>query len=96
MWVYILESLRRRKRRYVGMTAKLQRRLDEHNGKEVPQTARHAPWRPVIAIWFADESCARAFEKYLKQGSGHAFSRKRFWRKDSEESEVSGAGAPGG
>ena len=96
MWVYILESLRRRRRRYAGMTVKLQRRLDEHNGKQVPQTARYAPWRPVIAIWFADESCARDFEKCLKSGSGHAFSRKRFWRKDPEVSEAPGANAPGG
>jgi hypothetical protein len=28
---------------------------------------------------FADETAARAFERYLKVGSGHAFANRHFW-----------------
>jgi hypothetical protein len=33
----------------------------------------------VIAIRFADDCRADAFEKYLKSGSGHAFANRHFW-----------------
>jgi putative endonuclease len=36
------------------------------------------PWRLRTYIAFSDEKCARAFEKYLKSGSGRAFAKKHF------------------
>jgi putative endonuclease len=80
MYVYLLESLSAPGERYVGLTADLHRRLDEHNAGKSPHTSRHRPWRVIVAVWFADEAKARAFEAYLKSGSGHAFAKRHFWR----------------
>ena len=79
MYVYLLESISFPGRRYVGRTSDLHRRLDEHNAGKSPHTSKHRPWRIVAAVWFADETKARAFEAYLKSGSGHAFAKRHFW-----------------
>ena len=79
MWVYLLESLSVSGKRYVGLTADLHRSLDEHNAGKSPHTRKHRPWRIAAAVWFADEPKARAFETYLKSGSGHAFAKRHFW-----------------
>ena len=79
MYVYLLESLSSPTRRYVGLTTDLRGRLSEHNARKSPHTSKYAPWRIVIAVWFADETKARAFETYLKSGSGHAFAKRHLW-----------------
>ena len=79
MYVYLLESISFPGRRYVGLTIDLRTRLAEHNARKSPHTSKHAPWRTVTAVWFSDEARARAFETYLKSGSGHAFARRHFW-----------------
>jgi putative endonuclease len=35
------------------------------------------PWRVETYLGFSDEAKAVAFERYLKTGSGNAFSKKR-------------------
>jgi putative endonuclease len=77
--VYLLRSLRDGSKRYVGLTDDLPRRLAEHNAGRSSHTAAHAPWKVVAAIYFADSGKAEAFERYLKNGSGHAFARRHFW-----------------
>jgi putative endonuclease len=77
--VYLLQSLQDPARRYVGSTDDLERRLAEHNAGASPHTAKHRPWEVVASVSFADDSKAEAFERYLKQGSGHAFARRHFW-----------------
>ena len=42
-------------------------------------TARFRPWILKTCIAFDDKAKAKAFEKYLKHGSGHAFANKHFW-----------------
>jgi len=80
LWsVYLLRSVPRPEQRYVGKTNDLQRRLDEHNSGKSVHTRRHAPWRLAVAVAFADESKALAFELYLKTGSGHAFANRHLW-----------------
>jgi hypothetical protein len=37
------------------------------------------PWKLVTYVAFSDIEKARAFERYLKSGSGHAFAKKRLW-----------------
>jgi putative endonuclease len=37
----------------------------------------HAETQTYVA--FSDIEKARAFERYLKSGSGHAFAKKRLW-----------------
>ena len=78
-YVYLIESLGEPARRYVGLTANLKRRLNEHNSGKSPHTAKHKPWRLITYIAFSNQHKAEAFERYLKSGSGHAFAKKRLW-----------------
>lgn len=77
-YVYLLESIGERKR-YVGVTSDLKRRLTEHNSGKSPHTSKFMPWRLVTYVAFSDERQAAAFELYLKSGSGHAFANRRLW-----------------
>ena len=77
--VYLLRSLKNRAQRYIGITDDLATRLADHNSGKSPHTAEHIPWKLVVAIHFEDAAKARAFERYLKQGSGHAFARRHLW-----------------
>ena len=66
-------------RRYIGLTDDLERRLAEHERGIVEATAKNRPWDMVLSLTFADEDRARAFEAYLKTGSGRAFAERHFW-----------------
>ena len=79
MYVYLIRSPSHPDQRYIGITADLNRRLSEHNAGKTRSTRSHRPWVIVVAIYFADEAKARAFECYLKHGSGHAFANRHFW-----------------
>ena len=78
-YVYLIESVSPRDRRYVGSTTDLKRRLQEHNSGKSPHTSRFRPWRLVTYIAFCDRAKAKSFEQYLKSGSGHAFANRRLW-----------------
>ena len=78
-YVYLIESLSHASQRYVGMTSKLKRRIEEHNTGKSLHTSKFKPWRLVAYMAFHDRAKAEAFERYLKSGSGHAFARKRLW-----------------
>jgi putative endonuclease len=60
------------------ITTNLHLRLKFHNAGSVPATRALRPWRIKTAIAFTDETRARAFERYLKSGSGRAFAKKHF------------------
>ena len=64
-YVYILRSLERCGRYYVGVTADLRARLRKHNAREVAHTSKYAPWSLKTYIAFSDETQAFAFERYL-------------------------------
>ncbi len=74
-FVYILQS-KKDLSLYVGSTENVKKRFAEHNdGKSKYSNSK----RPYTLKWFcafATKSQALTFEKYLKQGSGHAFARK--------------------
>ncbi len=74
--VYILRSLADRSRYYTGVTAHPAARLAAHNAGRSTHTARRGPWELDVCIEFADERRAMAFERYLKSGSGVAFSKR--------------------
>ena len=78
-YVYLLKSTAYPKKRYVGLTTNLQRRLATHNQGGSPYTSRYAPWHIVTAIRFNDDQRASAFGQYLKTGSGRAFAIKHLW-----------------
>ncbi|WP_345783017.1 GIY-YIG nuclease family protein [Coraliomargarita parva] len=75
-YVYILQSLQEPTRHYTGCTKDLERRLIKHNKGDVFHTAKYRPWKIETAIRFSSEEKARAFEKYLKSGSGREFARR--------------------
>jgi len=78
-YVYLLESVSSPKKRYIGLTGDLSKRIEEHNAGKSSHTAKFKPWKIVIAIRFSDNCKANAFEKYLKTGSGCAFAKRHFW-----------------
>jgi len=73
-YVYILVSEADATQHYTGITRDLPSRLKEHNQGTCIYTARCRPWRIETAIAFRSKAKARAFEKYLKTGSGREFS----------------------
>ena len=78
-YVYLLRSLSHPTQRYVGFSTDLKRRVARHNSGASIHTAKYRPWNLVAYFAFKDEQKARAFEFYLKSGSGKAFANKRFW-----------------
>jgi predicted GIY-YIG superfamily endonuclease len=79
MYVYLLRSIPRPEKTYIGATDDLRARLRYHEQGRSPHTARFRPWQIDVAIWFRNKEKAWAFERYLKRGSGHAFARRHFW-----------------
>ena len=77
-YVYILVSQANETIHYAGVTRELEERLLEHNRGNCPHTLKHRPWKIGTAIAFKSESKARAFERYLKSGSGREFARRHF------------------
>ena len=73
--VYILESLKDGSK-YVGITENISKRLKEHNTGSAKYSNSKRPYKLVWYCVFQNKTKALQFEKYLKQGSGFAFSRK--------------------
>lgn len=78
-YVYLLQSEARPDQHYTGFTTDIEGRLKAHNAGRSPHTSKFRPWRLRAHFAFDSEERARAFEAYLKSGSGNAFARKRFW-----------------
>jgi predicted GIY-YIG superfamily endonuclease len=77
MWyVYILQC--NNGQYYKGCTSNLEERLERHTKGYVDATKHLLPVTLVTYIAFTDKLKAFAFEKYLKSGSGRAFSAKHF------------------
>ena len=77
-YVHILISDADKTVHYTGVTCDLRERLLEHNRGACPHTSKHRPWQLETAVAFKSKSKARAFEKYLKSGSGREFARRHF------------------
>ncbi len=75
-YVYILQS-QKDNSYYVGSTNDLKRRLNEHNNGGKKFTTIKRPYTITWYCAFGSKKRALEFEKYLKQGSGLAFARKR-------------------
>ena len=78
MYVYTLKTEPISEHYYVGITTNLKQRLEEHNAGKCLHTSKHKPWKIKNATWFDTPEKAYAFERYLKSGSGRAFSKKHF------------------
>ena len=77
-YVYELASDRDPTIRYRGVTRDLRKRLDRHNVGSCRHTSKYRPWHIEFAFAFRSEYTARAFERYLKSGSGREFARRHF------------------
>jgi len=75
-YVYIIQS-QKDNSYYVGSSKDLKRRFDEHNRGEVHFTSSRKPYTLAWYCAFKTKKQSIEFEKYLKQGSGFAFARKR-------------------
>jgi len=75
-YVYIIQS-QKDKSFYTGFTKNLKQRIKEHNWHLSKYSKSKAPFKIDWYCAFKDKKKALDFEKYLKSGSGFAFSRKR-------------------
>jgi len=64
---------------YVGCTSNISDRLTRHNRGDVQYTSSRLPLKVVHQSIFYDKYKAYEFERYLKSGSGRAFSIKRLY-----------------
>jgi putative endonuclease len=78
-YVYLIRGLTVPDERYVGRTGNLKTRLTQHNSGQSSHTAKYTPWELITYVAFSNTSKAEEFERYLKQGSGHAFANKHLW-----------------
>jgi len=77
-YVYILQSVNKPDKFYVGYTKDVKERLIKHNEGGDKYTSPYKPWKIKNTISFDEKSKALAFEKYLKSHSGRAFTKKHF------------------
>jgi len=77
--VYLIRSIQFPEKTYIGHTDNLSERLNTHNSGGSIYTKSDRPWELIVVVSFKDILKATAFEKYLKSGSGRAFTKKRFW-----------------
>jgi putative endonuclease len=74
-YVYVLRSLKDGKF-YTGMTADLERRLEEHNRGITRSTRSRKPFIVIYKETTTNRIEARKREKYLKSGAGREFIKK--------------------
>ncbi|MBI2454388.1 MAG: GIY-YIG nuclease family protein [Parcubacteria group bacterium] len=74
-YVYILKS-EKDDSLYKGVTINLKKRLTEHNSGSPIYSSTKKPFKLIWYCAFTDKLRAYRFERYLKRGSGHAFTKK--------------------
>lgn len=61
---------------YIGSTENIKRRFIEHNNGSSKYSSTKRPYKLIWYCTFPNKTKALIFEKYLKHGSGHAFTKK--------------------
>lgn len=77
-FTYIIVSKFNSVKNYIGFTSNLAERLKAHNQGKSSHTRKYIPWEISFYTAFPDKIKAMNFEKYLKTGSGKAFSKRHF------------------
>lgn len=77
-FVYVIQSLAKPERHYVGLTADVASRLRDHNAGQSPQTAKHRPWKLVVYAGFASAALAERVVKDLKSASARGMVSRYF------------------
>jgi len=75
-YVYILKS-EKDGRLYIGSTADLKRRIQEHNSGKVVSTKNRMPLKILIYEAYITKAIGQKREKYLKSSDGHKDIYKR-------------------
>ena len=74
-YVYILRS-EKDKSLYIGLTENIKQRLKDHNEGSAKYSKTKRPYKLIWFCAFPNKARALEFEKYLKHGSGYAFTNK--------------------
>lgn len=75
LYVYVLENLG--EDLYIGYTASLSKRLQEHNRKTNFSTSHNGPWKLIYYEACLNEKDAKRREKYFKTGQGRRLLKRR-------------------
>jgi putative endonuclease len=76
IYVYVLQS-ELDSGLYIGMTADLRRRFEQHQGGESQSTKGRRPWRLIYYEAYLDRADAAGREVFLKSGGGRRFLDKQ-------------------
>jgi predicted GIY-YIG superfamily endonuclease len=76
--MYYVYSLQCKDGFYIGCTDNISERVERHQKGQVPATADRLPIALEFYFVINDKYRAFEFEKYLKTGSGRAFTKKHF------------------
>ncbi len=76
-YVYIIRSESRPEKKYVGRTINLKKRIKDHNDGYSKFTKNYRPWIMETYLAFTSFEKARDFERYLKEGGGWQFAKRR-------------------
>lgn len=79
-YVYLIRSIEHPEQKYIGYSADLKQRLQDHNDGKSVHTSKFRPWKLITYLGFSDERQAKEFEFYLKSHAGRAFANKRLWK----------------
>jgi predicted GIY-YIG superfamily endonuclease len=75
-FVYQIQSILNPSKCYIGFSENLRTRFKEHNQGKSYHTNKYRPWKLLNYFAFSNPEKARAFEKYLKTGSGREFIKR--------------------
>ena len=75
-YVYVLESTKTGKW-YIGYSADLKQRVNQHNRGGNSSTTNGGPWKVIYYEAYIDQRDALGREKFLKSGSGWKFLKKQ-------------------
>ncbi|MBU4480192.1 GIY-YIG nuclease family protein [Patescibacteria group bacterium] len=81
--MYYVYSLKCKTGYYVGCTDNLKDRVERHKKGYVVATAKRLPIKLDFYIAIQNKYTAFEFEKYLKSGSGRAFTKKHLSKKEN-------------
>ncbi len=77
-YLYLLQSIEKSNKFYVGYTANLRKRLEQHNRGESFHTKKYMPWKLVYYEAYSSEELVKKREVKLKHhGKGLSELKKR-------------------
>lgn len=71
-WIYVLKS-QKDKKRYIGYTSNLEKRIEKHKKGQVSSTKFRRPLELIYSETFTVKEDALRREKFLKSGKGREY-----------------------